>query len=228
MEKNDIKLKFKEKFSKYSGSLLEICCDIYEGLQANKEEDRVELFTYACKHFGITASDGSFSPSGRRISQNELNGLKEDCGPTVDILLEAILQKAIKEKMSEGSFYENAWNLIIQNPIFDTELKKIFALYFMLIDARIPYYPIDFGVEMNNSEFRNLNEECKDAIQKAKFVLAVDFPQKTMEASNLLDIILSQKDYKKQVIILARIILELRNGRDGLIDSLIDKMKDDE
>lgn len=61
MEQSNIKLEFKEKFSKYSGSCFEICYDTYAGLMSNKEEDRIELLSYACNHFGITDSDGSFS-----------------------------------------------------------------------------------------------------------------------------------------------------------------------
>lgn len=225
MEQSNIKSEFKQKFGTYAGNRFEICYDIYTGLMSNDEEDRIELLSYACNHFSIADSDGSFTPCGSGISQNEIEGLKDEYGQTVDALLDAILQKAIKANLSAELFYENIWNLIIQNPIFSLESEKVFALYYILIDARIPYYPINLGMEMTNSEFRNLIEECKETIQKAKFVLAVDFPQKTMEASNLVDIILSQDDYKKRVVIMSKIVSELRNGNRGLLGGLLDRIK---
>lgn len=228
MEQSNIKLEFKEKFGTYSGSRFEICYDIYTGLMSNNEEDRIELLSYACNHFGIAASDGSFSPCGSGISQSEVSDLRDEYGQTVDTLLDALLQKAIKANMPADVFYENVWKLIIQNPIFSTEHEKAFALYYTLIDARIPYYPINPGMEMNNSEFKTLIEECEETIQKARFVLAVDFPQKTMEASNLVDILLSQDDYKKQVVIMSRIVLELRDRNKKLLDSLLDRIKEDD
>lgn len=227
MEQSNIKLEFKEKFSKYSGSRFEICYDIYTGLMSNKEEDRIELLSYACNHFGITDSDGSFSPCGSGISQNEVSDLRDEYGQTVDTLLDALLQKAIRVNMPTDLFYKDVWNLIIQNPIFGTEHEKAFALYYILIDTRIPYYPIRPGMEMNNSEFKTIIRECEEAIQKAKFVLAVDFPQKTMEASNLVDIILSQDDYKKQVVVMSKIVLELRDRNKRLLNDILDKIKED-
>ena len=228
MEQSNIKLEFKEKFGTYSGSRFEICYDIYTGLMSNNEEDRIELLSYACSNFGIAASDGSFSPCGSGISQSEVSDLRDEYGQTVDTLLDALLQKAIKANMPADEFYENVWKLIIQNPIFSTENEKAFALYYILIDARIPYYPINPGMEMNNSEFKTLIEECEETIQKARFVLAVDFPQKTMEASNLVDILLSQDDYKKQVVIMSRIVLELRDRNKKLLNSLLDRIKEDD
>lgn len=228
MEQNSTKLEFKQKFGKYAGNRFEICYDIYAGLMSNKEEDRIELLSYACKNFDIQHSDGSFSPSGSGISQSEVDFLKDDYGKIVDTLLNALLQKAIKEKIPSDVFYENVWNLIIQNPIFCTIKEKVFALYYILIDARIPYYSISQGMEMNNSEYRSLIDECEDDLQKARFVLALDFPQKTMEASNLVDIILSQSDYKKQVVVMSKIVTELRDKNQKLLDALLDKIKEDE
>lgn len=228
MEQDNIKLAFRKKFATYSGSRFEICYDIYTGLMSNKEEDRIELLIYACNHFGITASDGSFCPCGSGISQNEVSNLRDEYGQAVDTLLDALLQKAIKANMPADVFYENVWKLIIQNPIFSTEHEKAFALYYTLIDARIPYFPINPGMEMSNSEFKALIEKCEEAIQKARFVLAVDFPQKTMEASNLVDILLSQDDYRKQVVIMSRIILELRDRNKKLLDNLLDRIKEDD
>ena len=228
MEQNNIKSEFKQRFETYSGNRFEICYDIYTGLMSNDESDRIELLSYACKNFGIKDSDGSFSPCGSGISKSEISDLKDEYGQTVDTLLDTLLQKAIKANMSADVFYESIWNLIIQNPIFSTEKEKAFALYYILIDARIPYYPINPGMEMSNSEFRELIDVCEDDIQKARFVLAVDFPQKTMEASNLVDILLAQDDYKKQVVVMSRIVLELRDRNKKLLDSLLDKIKEDD
>lgn len=227
MEQNNL-IAFKKKFETYTGSRFEICYDIYTGLTCNNETDPVELFIYACNSFGIIPSDGSFSPSNSGISQNEIDELKDTYGETVDALLDAFLQRAIKANMPANDFYTNVWNLIIQNPIFPTDKEKVFALYYVLIDSRIPYYPINPGLEMNNVEYRAIVEKCKDDLNKVRFVLAVDFSQKTMEASNLLDILLAQSDYKVQTVIMSRIITELRDKNKKLLDTLLEKVKEDD
>lgn len=224
----DSKTEFKNKFKTYSGNRFEICYDIYCGIMSNDEKDSVELFTFACNNFGITDSDSSFTPFGSGVSKNELDELKETYGQTVDTLLDAFIQKAIKDSMPVEAFYENIWNLIVQNPIFPSEKEKAFALYYLLIDARIPYFPINPGLEMNNAEYRNVLDNCSSDIQKAKFILAVDFPQKTMEASNLLNIILSHSDYKEQTVIMSKIVMELRDKNRKLLDNLLDRIKEDD
>lgn len=48
-----------------------------------------------------------------------------------------------------------------------------------------------------------------------------------MEASNLVDIILSQDDYKKRVVVMSKIVLELRDRNKKLLNDIIDKIKED-
>lgn len=226
MEQNDFKSTFKQKFEAYSGSRFEICYDIYRDLKSCQEQDRMELLSYACNNFGIKDSNGSYIPEPSGVSQSVIDALKDEYGQIVDALLDSLLQRAMKAEMPALEFYTNIWNLVVQNPIFSTDAEKAFALYYILIDDKIPYFPISTGLEMENSEFRSLIEECEESIQKAKFVLAVDFPQKTMEASNLIDIILSQNDYKKQVIVMSRIVSDLRNKNRKLLDAVLDKVKE--
>ena len=47
-----------------------------------------------------------------------------------------------------------------------------------------------------------------------------------MEASNLVDIILSQTEYKKQVIVMSRIVSDLRDKNRKLLDAILDKVKE--
>ena len=228
MALEDKKIEFMKKFEQYSGSRFEVCYDIYLGLMNNDEADRIELLSYACNNFGIKDSDGSFSPRNSGVSKHDLDDLRKTYGQTVDTLLDTLVQKGITSSMPIDTFYHDIWHLIVQNPIFPSEKEKVFALYYVLIDPKIPYCPIASGLSMNNSEFRNIIDECYDAIRKVKFILAVDFPQKTMEASNLLDIILSQHDYNKQVVILSKIITELRQKDKEIIDALMKKLQGEE
>lgn len=227
MEQRNKKVEFIKKFDTYSGKRFDICCDIYTGLMENNPEDRIELLTYACNNFGIRDSDGSFTPPSRGVSENELSQLRETYGRTIDTMLDSLIQRGINTNMTAEVFYENIWNLIIQNTIFSTESEKIFALYYILIDIKIPYYSINSGLKMSNSEFRTVINECEGDIRKTRFILAVEFSQKTMEASNLLDIILSQSDYKKQTVIMAKIISELRDKNKELLDTLVEKIKEE-
>lgn len=226
MPSSNCQMSFIEKFDKYSGNRFDICYDIYVGLINANDEDRIELFTYACNNFGIRDTDNSYSPIGQGVSKSELRDLRKEYSNIIDSLLDSTIQKAITSSLSQKQFYTDVWNLIVQNPIFKSEKEHVYSLYYILLDPKIPFYQIDSGLEMSNSEFRRIIDECGAEIQKACFVLAVDFPQKTMEASNLLDIILSQQEYNNRVVILSRIISELREKNKDILDELMRKLEE--
>lgn len=210
MKHDNGRLSLEDKFSKYSGNRFDVCYDIFLEIETAEDEERVALFAYACKNFEKGYTDRTYVPEHRSITQSTFDDLKKTCVPIYNVLMDTTIEKAVSSNMDEHSFYREVWYSIVHNSYFDSEEKKVFVLLNIFMDFRIPYYPIERGLSMSESEYGETVDECDDAIQKAFFILSVDFPQKTMEASNLLDVILAQDEYGKQVVVLSKIIQEIR------------------
>ena len=216
----------KTRFSKYSGTSFNVSIDVYKFIATAPFEEQANLFKMACNCFSIDDSDHTLVVEDLGITKEKKNELKSNCGETINALLKNYLSKAVSKNISEEDFYRGLWNNIVNNSLFQKEEEKWFATYYILIDSRIPFFEIQKGLEMSNEKFVALIKECKQDIQKIKFVMSYEFDQRTMEASNLLDIILAQNTYEKKAIILSVILRELRKQKDRLLELLKDSLED--
>lgn len=115
--------------------------------------------------------------------------------------------KLIKENMDEKDFYDELWKKGIQNnPLFEQEDEKIYALYCVWMDRRIPYYKLDMGIRMPNEEYKEITVKNEARIRKAVFVINSDFSQKTERASLLNKILDESKSESEKAVILAQIL----------------------
>lgn len=139
------------------------------------------------------------------VSSAELSDLKHDLGKIVDTMFELYLKKNLDPKV----FYEKISDNIWESPLFDSEKTRAFALYYLWIDARIPYYQLDSGMLMGDEEFRRLTEILQRKISKARFILITNYlTQRTQRASELLKILdeVGAEDEERRVVLLAHII----------------------
>ena len=135
---------------------------------------------------------------------------------------------AVSKSISEEDFYSGLWHNIVNNSLFQKEEEKWFATYYILIDSRIPFFEVQKGLEMSNEGFGALIKECKKDIQKIKFIMSYEFDQKTMEASNILDVILAQDTYEKKTILISIVLSELRKQKDKLLELLKESLDDND
>lgn len=220
MSKNKASEEAVERLSKYSGQTIDICTDLYKLIIETEPDVRIQVFKTICENFGRIESDDSLEIPCGECSVSLLNHLTKTYGSLVDELLDSTLKKSIDLKYTEDEFYKVVWDKVVNNSIFEDDSLRIFSMYYILIDPRIPYYSINKGVYMEDSEYSLIFESLRKSINKLNFILSFNFEQKTQEASNLLDLILEQKNYKTQVVLLSYAINDIKKQQ-----RLIDKME---
>ena len=140
----------------------------------------------------------------RRISESDAKELKRRYGDLVNALLEEMLS----QNLSVTAFYQKLWHVITSSPSFNgNDNAKIFAVYYIWVDDRIPYFQLESGLQMSNQEFLEISKSLHSKIQKARFILRTNyFSQRSARASVLLDLIESTKDKKEKTILMAHIL----------------------
>lgn len=180
---------------------LNICACIYRILieQPNDAPEALRYFfenSELIESANSTAADGNISESTGKI-------LKKQYAELVDALFEQQLSKNLPISV----FYQKIWEIISISPCFDDENSRIFALYYIWIDARVPYFQLDDGISMSNKEFQEYSDQMINDIQKARFILRTNlFEQRTSRASVLLELIESQKSDKEKAVLLSHIL----------------------
>ncbi len=188
---------------------LNACAHIFSMIEKNPENSQ-ELF----EHFLSTAK--SIEGRGEAkidviYTDKEREALKKKYGTLINETLELLL----KRNLDEHDFYTQLWNNIFCTTAFQEKDSKVFALYYIWIDARIPYFKLEAGLQMDNSEFvqrtQNLNSNL--ALAKAQFILKTNyFSQKTARASVLLSLIDSLKEKEEDRIVLMAHVLDLADS----------------
>lgn len=165
------------------GEPFDICDYLYQGLIQLNAQEQPAAFQYICELFGTVESSESF---GIVISKhrNKEDMLRNQYGNLVKSLIELY----IKQNVEESIFYTNLWNNIVSSGLFPHDEEKIFALYYILTDNRIPYFCLDSAslYSLSNERYKQIRNDNVKAIQKIRFILKASFSQKTERASALL------------------------------------------
>ena len=210
------------RITKYSGNLLGICYDAFMLINQAESNEKLALFIYFCKNFKKAESDKTLKVE-EVIAEEEKDDLAKKYGELIDSLLETSLNEAVENSWGENTFYDYIWKNIINNSIFSEEVQKSFALYYLIIDRRIPFFEISSGLSMENDRYKAIINEKEDLIEKIQFILAHDFKQKTMEASNLIDVLLGEDCYEDKVVILSVVLSWFRERERDLLKKLKEK-----
>ena len=213
------KEKIDELLKKFSGRIIDLCYEIVDGIQENDFAEQVDIVGYFCETFGTVKSEKTLEISSH-ISDETLENLKELYGKFVDELLEATLKKAYNMGMDNSSFYQLLWGNIVKADMFGDVEEKSFALYYIVIDRRIPYFLLEKGMWMDDDTFKKCREKNLDVIKKMRFILFNSFSQKTEEASIILDEIVGLDSYEDQVVVLASILGILRQEQKRVYDAI--------
>jgi len=150
------------------------------------------------------------------IGEDECKQFKERLGKLVDTILEGL----IKANPTETEFYERLW-ATITSPVFQSEREQAFALYWVIIDKRTPYFEVGEGVSMPNEKFRTINKRLAKERARIRFTSKREFEQKTQRASVLLNQLLAV-DGDDRIVLMVSLLDELKPGGDlgGLLGGL--------
>lgn len=158
-------------------------------------------FEYFCdKACYIDSSDENEVKAHFTASQIQI--LKDE----FDDLLDGILNKLLSKHFDKSTFYSELWKNIESDILFEEEDKKIYALYRIWCDGRIPYFQIDEGIKMSDDEFQVTLKETEELLREITFIMSCKFKQKTERSSILLRVLNSCKDDKEKAVVLAYII----------------------
>lgn len=138
-------------------------------------------------------------------------------------LTDAIFEKLIAENLPEEQFYEKLWESINGLALFDTAKIKAFAIYYIWIDVRIPYYQLNEGMHMSNQRFAEITNGIRDDITKARFILRTNkFESRTKRASVLLELLDSHASFEERTVLMAHIISFLKPAlNDSILRELL-------
>ena len=122
-------------------------------------------------------------------------------------LVREIVNSLIQRNPTEQEFYDEIWQEGIQeNSLLKTEEEKIYALYCIWMDSRIPYFHLDAGIKMNNEEFKKICLENEKKIRKAFFIVNNQFSQKTERSSLLNELLENATSKEEKAVLMAQIL----------------------
>jgi hypothetical protein len=188
------------------GSPINISYALLKTLESAHSEDQPALLRYIAEHFGITETSDEI-PIDVFITADELSALKTQYSKVVDSMFDMILQ----DRPSAVCFYSALNSMIVHNSVFTDEKSRAFAMYWILIDKRIPYFELGQGLKLANEEWQAISRKLTLEKQKARFILASDFSQKSEEADLLLKELDSKED-QERVYLLGFILHLLRDA----------------
>lgn len=185
------------------GKKINICGKIYDVLKQDKDQG-AQLLQFFCENAErITSSEEIEVPN--IFTDGEIVDYRKAYGKIVD----GILEKILIEKPQKEDFYNMLWQTITLKEIFKDEKAQVFALYYIWLDNRIPYFELSDTIHVDREEYREIIEKLLDKEQKARFILSTDFKQWT-EVSYLLLELLDEISDKKEKAVLLSCILQTR------------------
>lgn len=195
----------KEVLSKYKGTPIDMCFQIY--IIVRQSEKPAEILQYFYENNEDIESNEEYEIP-IIFSQQEKSDLESQYGNLVD----GILEKLIKKNQNASMFYEELWENINCDLLFETDKEKVFAMYYILIDSRIPYFETLEGTKMSNETFRKYFILLSKLLKKARFIISNDYEQQTERASLLLELF-EEVDNKDEKIVLMSFITAFLSQR---------------
>lgn len=213
--------------SNFKGEFIDCCymicnwCDEKE-YDFEKQSYCVEIL---CENYGkIRSTETEIVKS--YISKEQKEILTRNYGKLVDEMLNATLRKAYYNGFLCEEFYRTLWIGLCNSGVITSLDERAFAMYYIAIDRKIPYFYLKKGVLMSNDDYQRCLSENDAAIQKIRFILYSDFSQKTEEASLIIDELINARNYEDQIILMTSILNTMRNDQKRL-RKLIQQLKDE-
>jgi len=215
----DAQQKILDVLSHAKGAEIDLAGPIYSVWNSTPSTDQASLLRFACETWGALESDMTV-PVPSRFPKQRLDALRKESGPIVDKMLDALISR----RLPEDEFYAQCHS-IIENPFFADEDHRIFALYWILADKRIPYFRIGTGLHMSDPDYEAARRRLRLALQKIRFIVNIETDQKTVTASLVLDAIRNDSDGSErplvdQVVLMAG-LLDEGGGKRGVMKQLV-------
>ncbi|WP_455534674.1 hypothetical protein [Roseburia inulinivorans] len=202
------------------GEKYDITAEIFKMIKEEKEPDS------ALQYFLMNANSIESSEEKEAeifFTVTEINEYEKKFGK----LVEGIIDKLISQKLEEDEFYSQIWKRIERpDSEFETEKEKVFALYKIWMNRKVPYFKLSDGMKMQNEKYKNIATEKMMQVKKASFIVNSEFEQRTEKSSLLLELIEQCESEEEKVVMLALILtMSEKRAVSDLLDMLKDKCK---
>lgn len=205
----------KELLCTYKGELIDLCLYIYNSIKEEPYDQQSECFQVLCEEYGSIKSNETVILE-KTIQKTELDILTDQYGEYVNQVLNSLLKKSYNEGSSSRQFYNNLWIAIMNGGIITKDKEYAFAIYYIIIDRKIPYFVLGQGLRMDDQTFENYMIKNRDVIARLRFILNLSFAQKTEEASLIVQELIKLETYEEQVIAMVAILSSLREEQKRL------------
>ena len=218
-ELGEIKAKIYGAFSMCSQIDVNFAVQILELILDQEESVQSELLQYVCELWATVKSSKEIEVP-EKISKVQYEKLKSLYGEMVDASLLSYTRKGLLEGWDRKTFYSHLWQFICKNIMWNDIEEKAFVLYYIAIDARTPYYNVGAGLKMSGDDYSSIQDEVFEAIREFRFIIALDFKQRTEEASLILNIINRMETEEQKVVLISRIISYYKDKIDKIINQV--------
>lgn len=189
-----------------NGKTIETAAMVYQVIM--KEEDRSTAFQCFLENT-INTDEAEYEEvsEGTEIrgffNKEQVEILTRKC----EHLTEGILDKIISKNLEPEDFYSELWKKgIEENAILETEEEKIYVLYRIWIDGRIPYFKLEEGIRMDGARFAEIVKAKEDDLKKMIFIYNSYFSQRTERSSQFIKILDSCRTEEEKAVIMAQIL----------------------
>ena len=177
-----------------------LCAHVYKLICAS--ESPADSFAFFLSNVDSAESDKSLKIDPI-FTQAQIDELKEQYGDITD----SIFEKILKENQTEEIFYHKLWKSLTKNYLFESDESVIFAIYYISIDVRTPYFQTEKGRTMPNAIFKKYTQSMRKDIEKARFIIRSGiYTQWTSQASVLLTLIDSKQTEDERIVLMAQIL----------------------
>ena len=215
----DLKAQIAGAFSTCSKTDVNFALQILELVLKQEEQIQSELVQFVCEIWGTIGSSKEIEVP-ERISAATYEKLKSIYGEMVNAVLLSYIRKGISEKWNREQFYVHLWNYISTNAMWSTVEEKAFALYYIAIDVRSPYYNVGVGLKMSDDDYSKIQEEIFEAFREFRFIIALDISERTEEASMVLKVLDKMETDEQKIVLISRILAHYNEKIQKLIDRI--------
>lgn len=190
------------------GTKLNLIFACYNIIRAAPEDEQGELVGFLAESIDELESSKEVRVD-EVITEQERLELKKLYAKTID----AVFDSLIAQNEPSGVFYQRLWTAV-NSPIFPDDKAQAFALYWVMIDRKIPYFQVEPGMKMANEEFKKRLSELRNDRVKIRFLLERDFSQRTEQADLILKVIQNASEMDRPVL-MAYLIAIARMDQDS-------------
>ncbi|MDW7656411.1 MAG: hypothetical protein SCM11_04465 [Bacillota bacterium] len=179
-----------------TGDALNICAEAYDIIMASSDSSAV--FRHFCnKDYPDQSADKE--PVVLRFSDEQKMELVKRKGALVDGFFEAILQENLEEEL----FYMKLWQKITTETLLPDAEDKIFALFFIWIDNRIPYFKLGQPLILPDNEIASYVDKLETKLNKARFIICAKNRRLHTKASYVLEIMNEIENHQEKAVFLS-------------------------